>query len=389
MLKRIVNLFTSLKLTVTCLTFGMLLIFVGTLAQVDEGLYNAQARYFKSWLIWAPTLLGHKVPIVLPGGYLLGGVLLVNLLAAHAQRFTLSKKKIGIFMVHSGLILLLLGQLLTDVLSIESAMRIPPGEPVNYSQDFHANELVVIDTSPASNDEVVSIPESLAAKQSEIRHEKLPVVLRVKNYWANADWVKGPANGAVATTANQGTGQGVYVLPRPPVLTMEERNLPSAEVEVMTPQGGSLGTWLLSSQPWVPSSPFAAKQTFTHANKVYQLALRFTRHYKPYTITLQKFTHEKYKGTDIPKNFSSRIRLQNPATGEDQEHLIFMNEPLRYAGETFYQGSFEKGDIVSILQVVHNPGWLTPYFACVLMALGLIVQFMSHLIGFAKKRRTA
>ena len=382
MLDRVINLFTSLKLTVVCLCLGMLLVFVGTLAQVDEGLYNAQARYFKNWFIMAPTLLGHKVPIALPGGYLLGTVLLVNLLAAHAKRFTFSKKKIGIFMVHAGLILLLLGQLLTDVLSIEGAMRIPEGEPVNYSQDFHANELVVIDSSPADNDEVVSIPESLVAKQTEIRHEKLPVVLRVKNYWLNADLLKNRVEGAVATAVNQGIGQGAYVLPRPPALTMDERNLPAAVVEVVTPQGGTLGTWLLSSQ-------FGAKQTFTLANKTYQLAMRFTRHYKPYTITLQKFTHEQYKGTDIPKNYASQIRLQNPATGEDQEHLIYMNSPLRYAGETFYQGSFEKGDKVSILQVVRNPGWLTPYFACVLMALGLVVQFMSHLIGFAKKRRTA
>ena len=171
-------------------------------------------------------------------------------------------------------------------------------------------------------------------------------------------------------------------MPKPPVVTMDERNLPAAVVEVVTAQGGSLGTWLLSSQ-------FGAKQTFTHANKVYQLALRFTRYYKPFTITLQKFTHELYKGTDIPKNYASQIRLQRSDTAEDREALIYMNSPLRYAGETFYQGSFEIGDKVSILQVVHNPGWLTPYFACVLMSLGLVVQFMSHLIGFAKKRRTA
>ncbi len=382
MLNRIVKFFTSLKLTVVCLCLGMLLIFIGTLAQVDEGLYNAQARYFKSWFIWAPTLLGHKLPIVLPGGYLLGGVLLVNLLSAHAQRFTLSKKKIGIFMVHAGLILLLLGQLLTDVLSTESAMRIPEGEPVNYSRDFHSNELAVIDTSPAAADEVVAIPESFVARQTEIRHEKLPVILRIKNYWVNADLLKGKANGSVATTVNQGVGQGVYVLPKPPVVTMDERNLPAAVVEVVSPQGGSLGTWLLSSQ-------FGAKQTFTQAGKTYQLALRFTRYYKPYTITLQKFTHELYKGTDIPKNYASQLRLQRADTGEDREVLIYMNNPLRYAGETYYQGSFEKGDKVSILQVVRNPGWLTPYFACLLMSLGLIVQFMSHLIGFAMKRRTA
>ncbi|MBI3876154.1 MAG: ResB protein required for cytochrome C biosynthesis, partial [Verrucomicrobia bacterium] len=183
MLKKLVTIITSLRLTVACLGLGLVLVFVGTLAQVDEGLYNAQARYFKSWLIWTPTLLGHKIPIALPGGYLLGTVLLVNLLAAHAQRFKWEAKKTGIIMVHAGVILLLLGQLLTDVLSSESAMKIYLNETKSYSEDFHRNELVVLDQSDASSDEVVSIPEPWLAKGGEIHHEKLPVTLRVKNYW--------------------------------------------------------------------------------------------------------------------------------------------------------------------------------------------------------------
>jgi hypothetical protein len=66
-----------------------------------------------------------------------------------------------------------------------------------------------------------------------------------------------------------------------------------------------------------------------------------------------------------------------------------MNSPLRYAGETFYQADWDKEDEKgTILQVVHNPSWLTPYFACVMVAAGLIVQFLTHLVGFARKRRT-
>jgi len=64
-----------------------------------------------------------------------------------------------------------------------------------------------------------------------------------------------------------------------------------------------------------------------------------------------------------------------------------MNNPLRYSGETYYQASFDKDDAGTILQVVHNPSWLTPYFSCVLVATGLIVQFLTHLLRFAKKQR--
>ena len=48
LIKKIVAFFTSLKLTVALLAFAIVLVFVGTLAQVDEGLYAAQAHYFRT-----------------------------------------------------------------------------------------------------------------------------------------------------------------------------------------------------------------------------------------------------------------------------------------------------------------------------------------------------
>ena len=39
------------------------------------------------------------------------------------------------------------------------------------------------------------------------------------------------------------------------------------------------------------------------------LQLRFTRTYKPYRIELIDFKHERYVGTNTPKNFSSLVRL--------------------------------------------------------------------------------
>src|SRR5215813_13608526 len=119
--ERLIKLFTSLRLTVVCLAFAVLLVFLGTLAQVDLGLYKAQNEFFRSFFVfWGPKSATWKIP-VFPGGYLVGGVLLINLVAAHYKRFRLSRDKAGIWMVHLGLILLLVGQLGTDLLSRESA----------------------------------------------------------------------------------------------------------------------------------------------------------------------------------------------------------------------------------------------------------------------------
>jgi hypothetical protein len=132
--------------------------------------------------------------------------------------------------------------------------------------------------------------------------------------------------------------------------------------------------------------PLDQPQSFTTGGRTYQLALRPVRYYKPYTITMLKFQHEIYAGTDIPSNFASTIHLSDPSRGVDRDVRIYMNNPLRYRGETFYQASFEPGDKVSVLQVVRNPAAITPYAACTLIALGLLTQFLMHLFGFARKR---
>ena len=127
------------------------------------------------------------------------------------------------------------------------------------------------------------------------------------------------------------------------------------------------------------------------------MALRFIRYYYPFSLTLLKATHEQYRGTKIPKNFASRVRVQNPEHNEARETTIYMNNPLRYSGLTFYQYQMTAGEMVeeagvtpsSTFQVVRNPGWLTPYMSCILVALGLLVQFGSHLLGFVRKRRVS
>ena len=115
--------------------------------------------------------------------------------------------------------------------------------------------------------------------------------------------------------------------------------------------------------------------------------MRPERHYQPFSLTLEKFSHDMYPGTDIPKNFSSRVRINTPDGGPGREVLIYMNNPLRYAGLTYYQAGFEPNDHTTILQVVRNPSWLVPYISCGAIALGLVIQFLMHLVGFARGRR--
>jgi hypothetical protein len=90
------------------------LVFLGTLDQVNIGVYEAENRYFKSFFLYfTPPGTTLKIPWF-PSGYLVGGLLLVNLIAAHLARFKFSWKKAGILVLHSGVILLTILQVVQN-----------------------------------------------------------------------------------------------------------------------------------------------------------------------------------------------------------------------------------------------------------------------------------
>ncbi len=373
--------FCSLQLTVWLLILSMILVFVATLDQVNLGIWAVQEKYFRSFaVLWQIPDSNVAIP-VFPGGYFIGGLLLINLVAAHVYRFSLTWKKSGIQLTHAGLILLLVGELLTGLLSKESFLRLDTGETKHYSESFSANELVLIDHSDPKTDLVVAIPEAAVADKKSIQHKDLPFRVDVKDYYPNSNLSRvGPHSGLQAV-ANQGFGTNIVIVPEKITYKPKERNIPSAYIEIVAPEG-SQGIWLASQM-------LAQPQTFQYAGKTWEIAFRQTRTYKPFSLTLLKFTHDKYPGTEIPKNFSSRVRVKSDDGKEDREALIFMNNPLRYGGYTFYQAGFDNNDTTTVLQVVRNPGWLLPYIACVAMGLGLCIQFGITLAGFIRKRSAA
>jgi hypothetical protein len=169
---------------------------------------------------------------------------------------------------------------------------------------------------------------------------------------------------------------------------VDDRDAVAAAIEIV-PIDFATGAAAPSLGTWLVSDALGAPQTFSCAGRTWQLVMQPARYYKPFSVTLQKFAHDRYAGTEIPKNFSSRITLIDPERAVNRDVLIYMNHPLRYRGETFYQAGFQKDDQASILQVVHNPSFIAPYVACVIVAAGLLVQFGYHLVGFSRRRRTA
>lgn len=390
MLSALLQIFSSLKLTVILLSASMVLIFFGTIDQVEYGIWHTQKLYFESFVVawqypavWpaGEQLTWLRIPMF--GGYTIGGLMLINLTVAYSRRFSLKAAKLGLYAIHLGLMLLIVSELLTDLLAVESQMTVPEGGRASYSQTIRANELVLIDRSDTEFDRVHTIPAQDLKPGRTLDVPDTTLRARVLHFYPNAQLVqaqgsRNPANRGVAAK------MGVTAIPKAPDYSEKAINTATAYIEILEGDT-SLGVWLLSN---VIDDRFPA-QTVQADQGEYEIALRFQRYYHPFEIELLDFAHDKYPGTEIPFNFSSKVITHHPDPAKKQQALIYMNHPLRYEGLTFYQASFSPDETATVLQVVRNPGWLLPYFSVLLMGLGMTYQFGLHFSKYLKKRKTA
>jgi len=348
-------------------------------------------------------------PVPLPGGYLLGGLLLINLMTSAAFRYQLKFKHAGIWITHSGLALMLISELVTDLTEKESIMIINEGESTNFSKDFHEDEFVLIDESGDDSDEVLSLPINLLDSEPENAgilgnwfkndpsglqeinlqdfDSSFPFVLKVKKFYKNSDF-NTPKEGDEIFTLENANGRKVQISPieQPETFRADEMNFRTAIVELRSTEDANktFGEWLVSS--FFDAAGYGP-QEFIHREKRYRLEIRRKRYYYDFDMELLDFRFLRYPGTDRPKDFSSDVNIRIP--GEPvRKTRIYMNHPLSLDGNTFFQAGFDSTtETQTRLQVVSNPGSILPYIGVTLVGLGLAVQFAYHLLGFAKRRK--
>ena len=406
----------SLQLTVVLFVLSLILVFAGTLAQVDNPIWTAVSDYFRSFYVFIPNQVFARFcqtfrwvspsaqwpgSFPFPGGWTIGGIMLANLLAAHAVRFKFSTKRIGVISIHAGMILLMLGELVTGIFAIEGNMTIEQGGSTNYLElketsgfmgKVNGPELAFSDYSISKKEKVVVIPNHLLTTGGKISTPLLPFDIEVIKYMNNSsvEEIDPEKKEEFVNLANSGDGIRIRANEKSEASGTDKDqkiDLPSAYISLIDKKTGkTLGTYLASI--WLSLSSLKPTQTIISDDGIkIEMALRFKRSYKPFSLELLEFKHERYLGTNTPKNFSSKIKLVNENINENRESLISMNNPLRYDGETFYQSGFLPNDKGTILQVVRNPGWLMPYLSCLIVSFGMFIQFGMHLNTFLKQKR--
>ncbi len=308
----------------------------------------------------------------------------------------------GNVLIHAGVGLMMVGQFVFGDRQVEQRLSVAEGESTSLVFQQDAVELAIIDTSDPERDSVTAIPEARlrrAVRYNEIIDAaELPFKLKITEWMPNSTLVKiSDAEKNRATLGEIGL-QAIAKPLEPQGGAMQGSNVASAYVQIFPKASGeALGTVLLTQQLNDQAQLFVGaggdrNDKIAVDGKDYELALRFRREYKPYKVTLKDVERVDYSGTETPRDYSSTIVITDKKSGDSQEGRTWMNNPIRYRGETFYQSQYQKaraadGSVTEItgLQVVENAGWVIPYVTCMMVLVGMLAHFGGTFHNFASR----
>lgn len=343
----------------------MILLVIGTLAQRWIGLHEAYKLFFSSFVFWAG-------PFPLPGAYILTGLLTVSLLIKFLFFSPWKKPYAGIYIAHLGVLVLLLGGLLSAFLAREGYLLIPEGSANAYVYDYHQRNLLIAKEGSAV--QIISFQKVKAGRPLHI--EETPFILKIIQTCDNCEIKARSEKNENPALPFQGMARFVALEPKPRQ-KQAESNLSALRFTIQGTAAAD-GTYIVFED--MPK-PVEIKTS----QGIYKIFFGKEQRMLPFSLKLLDFQKENYPGTDMPKAYYSDVVVQDGAL--EFPARIEMNKPLRYRGYTFYQSSFEQTPEteITVLSVVENKGRLFPYISTSLIAAGLIV----HLLSMMKKRSRA
>ena len=372
-----------------CGLWMMVLLMAGTISQKYIGLYQARLKFFSSFLFWF-----YGLP--LPGGRMAMGLILISLVLKTIYSLSplKNKKKLGSFVMHLGVILLLTGAFITGVFSQEGYMTLAEGESSSVVLDYHKVELSIevasreAGSAMEAEDTKPSIIKSKTRKafyeQSLIKNQILtgpfPFSIRVQEFMKNAEPVFSAKQEASSSMPDL-----VTLKPKKREKVNEENQAGLLFQIIIHKKNQNQQDKNQGIKNYALFEPLP--QTVMIQGQKYIIRLRPIRTYLPFFLKLIHFKKEHYPGSDKAKSYQSLVYVGD--RGTKQRRLIKMNRPLRYKGYTFYQSSYIEGaeKESSVLAVVKNAGRAFPYVSSLIICFGLLVYMFSGLLSSPKRKK--
>lgn len=380
--RQVFNFFSGFGLATTLLVLLLLLTWLGTLEQTQNGLFLTAKKYFDPRAFFlVPEWNGKPLPLVLPGVYWVSALLFINLLLGGVVRIRKGWRVVGVLISHCGILFLLLGGFVTERWEQRGNMAISEGETSNVAEHYFDYVIEITEVRDGALIEPVHvISEQFLADLDRLdrrllRLKNLPFDLEVTGYLPNADarafTDPAPANGEKVV-------KGYYLMERE-LNPQAEANLAATYAKVVEKDGSAGEPFILPAASYHP-------YTLRHGERTFSVVMRKRLWELPFTVTLDEFTAEFHPGTMRPSKFVSRVTRHED--GVDSHVVIQMNEPMRHRGLTYFQASWGPQDakpgtpLFSVFEVVRNPADRWPWYAIYIVGFGLFVHFVMKLFGF-------
>lgn len=372
-----------------CVLFVLLtvLVFLGTLDQVDHGLYHATQRYFTSMFVMHYAF--GVIPVPLPGVHLLLILLAANVICGGMIRIKKDWRRAGVMVVHVGILIMLFGGFVQYAFATDGHMTLYPEEESAVYESYFLSDIVISEANAGGPVTEYVIPDKAFTKMGEkdvrtFTHPDLPFDLTLSHFMLNCTPM--PASDLTRTPAVEGIALQSLKLEQ-----AAEQNLAGAYATLKPKDGGAEAQGiLLGRSMWSGVKPWAAEI----GGKTWVVDMRKRTYPVPFTVRLDKFIMALHPGTQMAANYESEVtKIEN---GVETRVNIRMNEPLRHEGYTFFQASWgppggKPGDrLFSTFAVVRNPSDQWPLYACIIISIGLALHFTLKLGRYvrAETRRT-
>ena len=147
----------------------VVLVVIGTISQKFFGLQASLEKYFSAWFVQPMDM-----PLWLPSGRLVMAIIMINLTAKLLIGTKWKWKMVGINITHLGVLILMIGGVITAYTTTEGNIAIHEGQNSSTFQDFHKIELAVTDHSHADYDEITAFTDGFFSDQQSFSDDKLP-----------------------------------------------------------------------------------------------------------------------------------------------------------------------------------------------------------------------
>jgi len=375
-LRAFLGAFSSLGLSTLLLVLLGILTWLGTLEQAEFGLHEVQKKYFESFF-----LVHHagSLPIPLPGANLVMCLLFVNLIVGGMLRMRRGVAQLGILIVHLGIAFLLVSSFVKMYYSEDGHVTLFEGQRSNYFESYTRWELSIVEQLEDGRLSERVVPQEdftgvAAGGPVTLISSELPFDLVVESFLVNCEPLpKGPMFDVEVPVVD---GVFLNALPQAPAA---EQNIAGAYVTVIERAGGERFAgilWGRDAAPW----------TVRVDDRDWAIDLRHEHYPMAFTLLLDDFTKEDHPRSSMPKSFESDVTVVQGAAA--RALTISMNEPLRDGGLVVFQSSWGPSNarpgepLFSTFSVVRNPADRFPLWACIVIAIGLVLHFSRKLIRY-------